>query len=92
MSIRSKIQSSRYAYIYFETAQELYSVSPFKLIGNFKSVNDLIKFDVKSWKQYNVAYVKDIHEKVDESEKDDWYILQGHLKTQYALKAYLGLK
>lgn len=92
MSIRSKIDSNKYAYIYFEVAQELYSISPFKLIGNFKSVNDLIKFDVKSWKQYHVAYVKDIHEKVDKNEKDDWYILQGHLKTKYALKAYLGVK
>ena len=92
MEALTKITSEKYAYIFFEVAQELYSVNPLQLVGNYKDVNALISFDVKSWKECNVIFSGDVPSVTIPTEAGVWYKVAGKRKPLLALKAYLGVK
>jgi len=92
MEAVTKITSDKYSYIFFEVAQELYSVDPLELIGNYKDVNELISFNVKSWKECNVIFSGDIPSVDIPTEAGVWYKVAGKRKPLLALKAYLGVK
>lgn len=92
MEAVTKITSDKYAYIFFEVAQELYSVNPLELVGNYKDVNKLVSFNVKSWKEHYVIYSGDIPSVDIPTEVGVWYKVAGKKKPMYALKAWLGVK
>ena len=56
MKTIKEINPAKYSHVYFVDEQKLYTVCPYKFIGDFNNVGELVLIDVKSWKEVNIDF------------------------------------